>query len=129
MRYAIGRSIRAAALTLVVWGLARLTYNLWLCPRHQAWGRAQAGERSPIVERGDRVAPPGDAILVCETWHYIGPFSVHRDLDCYCAPQTLTADAAGALVTGSCFVDKSYPTSSDDWGLCRYDRCNAEVGH
>jgi hypothetical protein len=125
----MARSIRIAVLTLVVWGLARLTYALLLCPQHHAWMRAQADRSAAIVDRGERVAPPGDAILVCETWHRIGPFAVHRDLDCYCAPQTLTADAAGALVGGSCFVDKPSPTLSDDWGLCRYSRCNEQVGH
>ena len=129
MRFAMARSIRIAVLTLVVWGLARLTYAFLLCPQHHAWVRAQAGGLAAIVDRGERVAPPGDAILVCETWHRIGPVAVHRDLDCYCAPQTLTADAAGAQVAGSCFVDKANPTVSDDWGLCRHDRCNAQIGH
>jgi hypothetical protein len=129
MRFAIARSIRIGVLTLVVWGLARLTYALLLCPPHQAWVRARTGESTAIAERGERVAPPGDAILVCETWHRIGPVNLHRDLDCYCAPQTLTADAAGAQVAGSCFVDKANPTVSDDWGPCRYGRCNAQIGH
>ena len=129
MRHAIARSVRSGALTLVVWGLARLTYAILLCPSHQAWVRARASESTAIVERGERVAPPGDAILVCETWHRIGPVNLHRDLDCVCAPETLTADAAGAQMAGSCFVDKTSPTFSDDWGRCRHDRCNAQVGH
>jgi hypothetical protein len=128
MRYAIARSVGTGVLALAVWGLARLTYALLLCPQHHAWVRAQAGGSSAIVDRGERIARPGDAILVCETWHRIGPIAVHRDLDCYCAPQTLTADTAGALVAGSCFVDKPNPTFSDDWGLCRYGRCNEQVG-
>ena len=129
MRAAMARSVRIGVLTLVVWGLARLTYALLLCPPHQAWVRIRAGESTAIVERGERVAAPGDTILVCETWHRIGPFNLHRDLDCYCAPQTLTAGAAGAQVAGSCFVDKANPTFSDNWGLCRYGRCNAQIGH
>ena len=129
MRDAIVRSIRSGALTLVVWGLARLTYALVLCPQHQAWVRVQADGSSVIVERGERVAAPGDVILVCETWHRIARLPVHRDLDCYCAPRTFTADAASAKVEGSCYVDKPNPTFSDDWGLCRYARCNGQVGH
>ena len=125
MRYALARSVRAAVLTIVVWVLA----TFLLCSRHQKWVRAQADGASAIVERGERVAPPGDAILVCETWHRVGPFAVHRDLDCYCAPQTLTADAAGTEVSGSCVADKPDPTLSDDWGLCRHARCNGQVGH
>ena len=98
MRYAIARSIRTAVLTIVVWGLARLTYTLLLCPPHQASVRVRASKSAVIVERGERVARPGDALLVCETWHRIGPFNLHTDLDCYCAPQTLTALIRAAQV-------------------------------
>jgi len=125
MSHAVARAVGTGILTIVVWVLA----TFLLCSRHQKWVRAQADGASAIVERGERVAPPGDAILVCETWHHVGPFAVHRDLDCYCAPRTLTADAAGSEVSGSCYVDKPDPSFADDWGRCRYGRCQAQVGH
>jgi hypothetical protein len=118
------RSIVIAALTLSVWGLGQITYIVAICPAHRAWVRAQADPSSVVLDSGEGVARPGDAIFVCETPHHIGPIFWHEDLGCYCAPTSITAAGLSRSVNGSCAVDKPFPARDDQWGACRYARCS-----
>jgi hypothetical protein len=118
------RSIAIAALTLSTWGLGQIAYIVAICPAHRAWVRAQT-ERSPVVlDSGEGVARPGDAIFVCETPHRSGPILWHEDLGCYCAPATISPADLSKTVNGSCTVDKPLPARDDQWGACRYARCS-----
>jgi hypothetical protein len=121
---AITRSIAIAALTLIVWGLGQITYIVAICPAHRAWVRAQGGESTVVLDSGEGVARPGDAIFVCETAHRIGPILWHEDLGCYCAPATISPSTLSKTVNGSCAVDKPFPLRDDQWGACRFARCS-----
>jgi hypothetical protein len=118
------RSMAIAALTLSAWGLGQITYIVAVCPAHRAWVRAQTGESPVVLDSGEGVARPGDAIFVCETPHHIGPILWHEDLGCYCAPVTISPATLSKTVNGSCTVDKLLPTRNDQWGACRYARCS-----
>ena len=118
------RSIAIAALTLSAWGLGQITYIVAICPAHRAWVRARTGGSPVVLDSGEGVARPGDAIFVCETPHHIGPILWHEDLGCYCAPATISPVNLSKTVNGSCTVDKLLPTRDDQWGACRYARCS-----
>jgi len=120
----IARSIAVAALTLSVWGLGQITYIVAICPAHRAWVRAQSDQSTVVLDRGEGVARPGDAIFVCETPHHIGPLLWHEDLGCFCAPRTTSLETLAKAVNGSCAVDKPFPARDDQWGACRYARCS-----
>lgn len=124
MTRAIAHSFAIAALTLLVWGAGQITYIIAVCPPHRAWVRAHNGESSIVLETGEGVARPGDAIFVCETPHHVGPILWHEDLRCYCAPTTMTPQILSERVNGSCTVDKPFPARTDEWGACRYARCS-----
>jgi hypothetical protein len=124
MSRGIARSITIAALTLSIWGLGQITYIVAICPAHRAWMRARGGIPIVVLDSGEGVARPGDAIFVCETPHRIGPVIAHEDLDCYCAPATITAASLSKTVNGSCTVDKPFPARDDQWGSCRHARCS-----
>jgi hypothetical protein len=117
------RSIAIAALTLSAWGLGQITYIVAICPAHRAWVRAQTGGSPVVLDSGEGVARPGDAIFVCETPHHIGPILWHEDLGCYCAPAIDPVNLS-KTVNGSCTVDKLTPARDDQWGACRYARCS-----
>lgn len=120
-------AVRAAALTLILWLVAQAGANALLCPPHLAWLRVQAEPSAIVLEQGERVARPGDAIFVCERTHRSGVIAWHKDLDCYCAPAAMTAADLGRRMNGSCVIDKIAPLRSDDWGACRYARCSRGV--
>jgi hypothetical protein len=121
---AVSRSIAIAVLTLAVWGLGQITYIVAICPPHRAWVRAHADTSTVVLDSGEGVARPGDAIFVCETPHHIGPILWHEDLGCFCAPETVSVERLSTSVNGSCTVDKLFPTRDDTWGACRHARCN-----
>ena len=124
MTGSVVRSIAIAALTLSTWGLGQIAYIVAICPAHRAWVRAQT-EGSPVVlDSGEGVARPGDAIFVCETPHHMGPILWHEDLGCYCAPATISPADLSKTVNGSCAVDKPLPARDDQWGACRHARCS-----
>ena len=77
-----------------------------------------------VLDSGEGVARPGDAIFVCETAHRIGPILWHEDLGCYCAPATISPSTLSKTVNGSCAVDKPFPLRDDQWGACRFARCS-----
>jgi len=124
MTRGITRSIAIAALTLSLWGVGQITYIVAICPPHRAWVRAQSHQSSVVLDRGEAVARPGDAIFVCETPHHIGPILWHEDLGCFCAPAVMTPATLSKAVNGSCTVDKPFPARDDQWGACRYARCS-----
>jgi len=124
LRQSLARSFGVGIATIAVWGLAQLVYVVILCPPHRAWERVR-NDQSPIVlDNGEGVARPGDAIFVCDTPHAIGPFEWHRDLGCYCAPSDIPVDTLAASVGGTCTIDKPRPGRDDDWGACRFARCS-----
>lgn len=120
----IARSLAIALVTLSVWGLGQIAYIVAICPAHRAWLRAQDHTSAVVLDSGEGVARPGDAIFVCETPHYIGPVLWHEDLGCYCAPATISPAILSKTVNGSCTVDKPFPARDDQWGACRYARCS-----
>ena len=79
MSAGVVRSIAVAALTLSLWGLGQIVYIVAICPAHRAWVRAQTGTSAVVLDSGEGVARPGDAIFVCETPHHIGPILWHED--------------------------------------------------
>jgi hypothetical protein len=123
MMWPIARSIAIAASTLLIWSLGQIAYIVAICPPHHAWVRAQAGQSTVVLDSGEGVARPGDAIFVCETPHHLGPILWHEDLGCFCAPVTITVERLSKSVNGSCTIDKLAPSRDDDWGACRYARC------
>jgi hypothetical protein len=124
MTRGVTRSIAIAALTLGLWGVGQITYIVAICPAHRAWVRAQRNQSSVVLDSGEAVARPGDAIFVCETPHHIGPILWHEDLGCYCAPAAMSPTTLSRAVNGSCTVDKPFPARDDQWGACRYARCS-----
>ena len=127
MSAALGRSILAALLAITLWAGAQLTYSIFFCRPHAAFAAASDGRRDVVLDRGERVARWGDAVYTCTTTHHIGPVRLHDDLDCYCAPQTTSAARLGEVVGGYCEIDHLLPTRADDFGACRFARCNRHV--
>ena len=121
---AVTRSIVIAVITLAIWGLGQITYIVAICPPHRAWVRAQADAATVVLDSGEGVARPGDAIFVCETPHHVGPLLWHEDLGCFCAPAAVSPAQLSQAVNGSCVVDKPFPARDDAWGSCRHARCN-----
>lgn len=120
----VARSVAIALATLSIWGLGQIAYIVAICPAHRAWLRAQDNTSTVVLDSGEGVARPGDAIFVCETPHHIGPVLWHEDLGCYCAPATISLASLSKTVNGSCKVDKPFPARDDQWGACRYARCS-----
>jgi len=126
MTRALLRSMASATAALAVVGLGELTYFAALCPAHKAWVRTSTNPAAVVRDSGFNVARPGDAIYVCTTPHCAGSWC-HEDRGCICAAANLGAPALGQLVGGECTLDKAKPTRSDDFGACRYARCDTHV--
>ena len=124
MTRSIARSLAIAALTLVAWGLGQIIYIVAICPAHRAWVRVERGESTVVLDSGEGVARPGDAIFVCETPHHVGPILWHEDLGCFCAPATISPATLAQSVNGSCMIDKLRPARTDQSGACRFARCS-----
>ena len=120
----ISRSIVIGALTLSTWGAGQILYIVAFCPPHRVWTHVQRGDSVVVLDHGETVARPGDAIFVCETPHGTGPILWHQDLSCYCAPASITAEQLSRTLTGSCTIDKRSPARDDDYGACRFARCS-----
>jgi hypothetical protein len=127
VKQALRRALLAAIVALAFRGLAQLVYVTYFCQPHSNLEAVQRGTTDVVQDRGERVARIGDAIFTCETNHRIGPYILHRDLDCFCAAATLTAEQVGDAVSGSCRLDHPFPTRLDQTGSCRYARCNHYV--
>jgi hypothetical protein len=123
MTPAILRSFALAALTLAVGGLGKLVYVVWMCPEHRVEQRVRVGQTDVVLDRGYRYAQAAEATYVCMVPHRIGPFLIHQDLGCYCAPADLGAAALGRSLDGSCRVDRVHPARTDDSGACRHAHC------
>ena len=105
MRAAVGRALAGAAIVLAAWSLAQAAHVAWLCEPHRVWQAVRAGEATVVVARSERQRRAGDALLVCEVPHRIGPLVVHQDLDCYCAPRDISAAEVATRVGGTCVAD------------------------
>ena len=127
MRRALQRALLAAIVALACRGVAQLVYVTYFCRPHSMFEAVRQGTTDVVQERGERVARIGDAIFTCETNHRIGSYILHRDLDCFCAADTLTAEQVSDAVSGSCQLDHLLPTRFDQTGSCRYARCNHYV--
>jgi hypothetical protein len=123
MSSAILRSVAVAVLTLVIIGAAHLTYDLALCARHRRWVRVNERHDPIIRDTGYAFARPGDAVYACTTPHTLGPITWHQDLDCYCAPATMSAEVVGQLLGGQCTVDQLTPARTANTGACRQAHC------
>jgi len=124
MRRAIVRSLAAAAATLLVLGAGHVMYNAAFCQRHQRWVRVTEGHDPVIRDDGYAFARTGDAIYACSSPDRLGPaLAWHEDLDCYCAPAVMGAEAVGRLLNGQCTVDHLAPTRQDETGACRHAHC------
>lgn len=123
MSAAIRRAVGGAVVALAAWGLLQAAHVVWLCEPHRAWRADQAGAKSVVVARGERQRRAGDALLVCEAPHRIGPVVVHQDLNCYCAPREMSAAMVAARVGGSCVADEG----GEAGGRCGGRYCNAFV--
>jgi len=121
------RVLVAALVVLALRGLVELAYATYFCPRRLVLQAVRSGATDTVQERGERVARFGDAIFTCETDHRAGPIVLHRDLDCYCAAATLSAEQVGDAVHGSCKVDHLAPLRTDPTGSCHFARCNHYV--
>jgi hypothetical protein len=117
------RAVGAGVVAVALWGGAQLAYAAWLCPPHRRWSAATGGTRTVVVERGERRARDGDAVWVCETPHDVGPIRLHFDLDCHCAPQTVSVDEIQTRVHGTCTLDGPLAGVS----RCADARCNHYV--
>lgn len=128
MTKAILRSIAAAALTGVVLFGAKWIDFVALCSPHRAWVRRESGGSRVIRSDGMMVALPGDAIYSCTTEHcFSGTVECHVDLSCYCAPATMTAEALGRLIGGSCTIEQVHPARTDVQGACQHAVCDEHV--
>jgi hypothetical protein len=76
-----------------------------------------------IRDTGYVFARQGDAIFACTTPHSLGPITWHQDLDCYCAPATMSAAAVGQRLGGECRVDQLTPSRTATTGACRQAHC------
>ena len=120
------RSMGGAVAALAIIGIGELTYFVALCPQHKAWVRTSTNDSASVRDNGFGVARNGDAIYVCTTAHCVGPLC-HEDRGCYCASPQLGAQALGRQVAGACTLDKAQPARSDDFGACRFARCDAHI--
>ena len=120
-------ALRAAAVTVLIWLAAQAGHTVLLCAGHQAWARVHSGRSTMVLEQSERIAGSTDAIFVCETVHRTGPIVWHMDLECDCAPATVSAAQVGRVLAASCVVDKPRPQPWDDWGACRYGRCSSQL--
>jgi len=127
VRSALFRSGIAGTAALLLWAAADLAVITFRCPEGQAWARVRAGASTVVMDRGEQVARPGDAIFTCETPHPIGPFVIHRDLDCYCAPGETSAAQVSEIVGGICAVDTLHPATDGTSSACHYARCSSFV--
>jgi hypothetical protein len=118
----------AALVAIALWTGLQVVAVVWLCRPHHVWQRRQAGDMGVVLDGGERIARPGDAIFVCEAPHRSGPIVWHLDVDCFCAPEGLTADQVGQQLGGSCALDKIRPTPADATGACRFARCTHHLG-
>jgi hypothetical protein len=118
------RCAGAGLTAIVLWATLQVVSVVWLCGPHHAWLRWQDGDRDVVLDSGERVARPNDAIFLCEHPHKTAAFAWHTDLDCECAPRSLSAEQVGQSLAGSCVVDKPTPTPDDNWGSCQYSRCS-----
>ena len=123
MKRGIVRSLGIGLLTVLIDLIAQACAIETLCPQHRAWERVHEGRSDLVLDDGDRVARPTDAIFTCETPHVTGPIVWHTDLGCYCAPATATAETVAVLVGGRCVLDKAHPTPADSTGACRHAHC------
>jgi hypothetical protein len=117
----------AGLVSLALWGAAQVGANMFICPEGRAWTRVHSGVSTVVMERGEEVARPEDGLFTCDTPHTIGPFVIHRDLGCYCAPRQMSAAQIGDFVGGLCAVDTLQPTPNDVSSSCRYGRCSTFV--
>ena len=124
MRAALLRSSVAAIISLLLWAAAQFAVVTLMCADGHAWARVHSGASTVIMDRGEGIARPGDGIFTCDTPHAIGPFLMHRDLACYCAPRQTSAAQVSELVGGVCTVDTLQPTPDDATSACRYGRCS-----
>ena len=122
------RVLVAALVALALRGLVQVAYSTYFCPPRRALEAVRSGATDTVLDRGERVARIGDAIFTCETEHRAGPFVLHQDLDCYCAPAIMSAGQVGDVVHGSCTVDHLAPLRTDPTGSCRFARCSHYVG-
>jgi len=127
MRAALFRSIVAAVASLLLWAAAQFGVVTFICQDGHAWARVHSGASTIVMDRGEQIARPGDGIFTCDTPHAIGPFMLHRDLSCYCAPRQTSAAEVSDLVGGICAVDTLQPTPDDVTSACRYGRCSSFV--
>jgi hypothetical protein len=119
MNATVLRCIGGGVLALALWGVTQIGYAVWLCPFDQARRNAQHGTTTVIVENGERVRRTHDVLFVCETTHYLGPMALHYDLDCYCAPETMSVTDVAQSVDGSCVAD-----STGSAARCAHGHCN-----
>ena len=126
MTAALLRALGGALIAAAIVGLGELTYFVALCPQHDAWVRTTADPSQPVRADGFGVAREGDAIFACTVPHCAGPLC-HEDRACYCAPSTIGGPALAALVGGECALDKLRPGPQDDFGACRYARCDTHI--
>jgi hypothetical protein len=114
------RAVGAGLFALITWVSLHLASSVWLCPPHRVWTAVRSGRSAIVVERGERRQRDGDAVWVCESPHRIGPFQLHLDLDCYCAPAAMTAASIESAVDGRCSIDDPLATTR----RCSEARCN-----
>ena len=108
MSRAVRRTAGAAAVALALWGGVQIVYNTVLCPPHRVWETYNDGEAVVIVDRGERQLRVQDALFVCEIPHRAGPLVLHQDLNCYCAPASMTVEQVAARVGGTCDEERQF---------------------
>jgi hypothetical protein len=124
MKDAIVRSIAAAAAVLLIVGAGHVVYHAEFCPQYRRWVRVSERHDPVIRDDGYAFARTGDAVYACSSPDRLGPvITFHEDLDCYCAPAVMGADAVGRLLGGQCVVDHVAPTRADETGACRHAHC------
>jgi len=121
------RSAIAGAASLLLWAAAEFAAITFICPEGEAWARVRSGASTVVMDRGEQIARPGDAIFTCETPHTIGPFVMHRDLACYCAPRDTSPAQVSEILGGLCTLDTLQPAPDDAGGACQYGRCSTLV--
>jgi hypothetical protein len=128
MRRSVLRSIAAAAVMLLAIGAMHVVHDAALCSHHRRWVRVME-QHDPVIRNDGYVfARTGDAIYACTSPHRLGPIVTwHQDLDCYCAPAEMDAEAVGRLLGGQCVVDRLTPTRADDTGACRHAHCSRHI--
>jgi uncharacterized Zn-binding protein involved in type VI secretion len=119
--------VAAGVIAVVLWALAQAGHTMFLCPAHEAWARVGSGQSTLVLGDGESIARPGDEIMVCATTHRFGPIAWHTDLDCYCAPDAISAAEVGRMLGGVCTLDKADPRPSDAWGACQAGRCSRHL--